>query len=147
MDPAQIPLLHDLIRRQSRSLLQYAREAYPWSKARDQAVSDAVQAIAEEQADALASLGRWLAKQRVPVSSLGAYPMHFTTMNFIAVHALLPRIIADERQQIAAVEQTYLALPDGEARGTVQALLDLKKNHLQQLNELQAVTSPPAIAS
>ena len=147
MEAAHIPLLHALIRRQSRSLLQYAREAYPWSKAKEHAAADAVQAIAEEQADAVASLGRWLAKQRAPVSSLGAYPMHFTTMNFIAVHALLPRIVAEERQQIADVEQTCLALPAGEARAQVQDLLDLKKAHLQRLMELQSTTSPPALAS
>src|SRR5262245_2416572 len=136
MDPAQIALLHALIRQESRSLLQYAREAYPWSKANEQAVCDAVQAIATAEAGAVAGLGRWLAKQHAPVSSIGAYPMHFTTMNFIAVHALLPRIVADERQRIAAVEKVFHALPAGDARQMVQSLLDLKKTHVQRLNEL-----------
>jgi len=146
MDPAQIALLHALIRQESRSLLQYGREAYPWSKANEQAVCDAVGAIAATEADAVAGLGRWLAKQRAPVSSLGAYPMHFTTMNFIAVSALLPRLVADERQGIAAVEKVCHALPAGDARQRVQALLDLKKNHLQRLNEL-ASAAPAALAS
>lgn len=147
MDVAQIALLHALVRQESRSVLQYAREAFPWSKTSEQSVGDTIQAIAAAEAEVNERLGRWLAKQRAPVSSIGAYPMQFTTMNFIAVHALLPRIIAEERQRIAVVAKTCLALPAGEGRALVQELLDLKKTHLQRLIELQSTTSPPALAS
>ncbi len=147
MDPAQIAMLHNLIRRESRSMLQYAREAYPWSKANEHAACDTVQAIAAEQGESLARLGRWLAKQRAPVPSLGAYPMHFTTMNFTAVHALTPRLAADEQQRIADLEKTCSALSAGEARALVQALLDLKKSHIQRLSELHSSASCAALAS
>src|SRR5207237_2893310 len=33
MDPAQAALLQDVLRRESRSLLQYVSESYPWAKA------------------------------------------------------------------------------------------------------------------
>ena len=147
MEAAQVALLQDLLRRESRSLLQYAHEAYPWSKAEGQAGCDAIRAMAQAEAEAVAKLGRWLAKQRVPVTFPGAYPMQFTTVNYIALHALLPRLIADQKRRSAAVEGVGAVLSDEEGRALVQALLDLKKDHAQQLAALQGMAAPAAAAS
>ena len=147
MEPAQVALLQNLLRQESRSLLQYAAESYPWSKAEGQGACDALRALAQAETAAVAKLGRWLAKQRVPLTFPGAYPLHFTTINFIAVQAMLPRLIADQQQRIVAVEKTAAAVSEEDGRALVQALLELKKSHLQQLSALQAPARPVAVAS
>ena len=144
MEPAEVALLQNLLRQESRSLLRYAAESSPWSKAEGQGACDALRAMAGAEAEATAKLGRWLAKQRVPVTFPGAYPLQFTTINFIAVHALAPRLIADQRQRILALEKTCAALTEADGRALVQALLELKKSHLQKLGALQAPARPAA---
>lgn len=146
MEPAQVALLQNLLRQESRSLLQYAAESFPWSKAEDQAEIKAIRAMAQAEADAVTKLGRWLARQRVPLTFPGAYPMHFTSINFIAVLALAPRLIADQEQHIAAVAQVEAALAHDDGRALVRPLLDLKRAHLQKLRELQNAASPTAVA-
>ena len=146
MEPAQVAPLQAVLRQESRSYLQYAAEASPWSKAEGQAACDGIRAMAAAEGEAVAMLGRWLAKQRVPLTFPGAYPMSFTTANFIAVHAVLPRLIADQQLRIAAVEKVRSVLADETCRGLVEALLELKKKHLQLLAGLQA-SPPPAAAA
>ncbi len=147
MTPHEIGLLQELLRRDSRSLLQYVSESYPWSKAESAAACDAVRRMAAAQRDALARLARWLAKQHAPATFPGAYPMHFTTTNFIALHYLIPRLIADEERCLAAASEAERALTADEGRKLLQALIDLKKQHLRELDALRTQTTPPAIAS
>jgi len=147
MEPAQAALLQDVLRRESRSLLQYVSESYPWTKAEGHAACAAVTAIAQTETAAITRLGRWLAKQRVPTTFPGAYPTHFTTTNFVALRYLLPRLADDQRQRIAAVEKVRTSLPAGEAREQLEMLLAVMKDHLKQLDALQAGSEPAAIAS
>ncbi len=137
MEPAQVAMLQGLLRTESRSLLQYAAEAYPWSKAGEQGACDAIRAMARAEADAVAKLGRWLAKQRVPLTFPGAFPISFTTSNFIAARAFVPRLIVDAQQHIAAVEKTCAALTPDDGRALAQSFLELKKSHLLKLSALQ----------
>ena len=146
MESVEVALLQSLLRQESRSLLQYAAESFPWSKAEDQAASDAIRAMAQAEAAAVAKLGRWLAKQRLPLTFPGAYPMHFTSINFIAVSALVPRLIADQEDRIAALEKACGALTNEDGRALLQGLLDLKKSNLQKLSALQTIASPAAVA-
>jgi hypothetical protein len=147
MEPAQAALLQDVLRRESRSLLQYVSESYAWTKAEGHAACAAVTAIAQAEAAAVARLGRWLAKQRVPTTFPGAYPTHFTTANFVALHYLLPRLADDQRQRIAAVEKARASLPAGEALQQLDTLLAAMKDNLKQLEALEANPAPSAIAS
>jgi hypothetical protein len=147
MEPAQAALLQGLIRSESRSLLQYVSESFPWSKSQEHAACDAVCTMAQAEAAAVSKLARWLAKQRVPVTFPGAYPMQFTTANFVSLHFLLPRLAEDQRKRLTEAETIAEALSESEAKALVQALIDLKTSHLQQLRALQAQTGPPALAS
>jgi hypothetical protein len=146
MEPAQVALLQDILRRESRSLLQYVAESYPWSKREGAAACAAIRSMARAEADVVARLGRWLAKERVAVTFPGAYPMQFTTMNFVAVSFLLPRLAEEERTRIAELQHSLNAIPDG-ARALVQTLIDLKGRHAEQLAALGKPTSPSALAS
>lgn len=139
--------LQDLLRRESRSLLQYASESFPWSKPKARAAGDAVCAMAQAQTDVVARLARWLAKQRVTVAFPGAYPMHFTTGNFVALQYLLPRLIVDEQRLVAAAQRTRAGLEPGDAQALVGELIDLKTKHVIDLGHLIGPTTPSALAS
>jgi hypothetical protein len=139
IDPHTQTLLQDILRRESRSVLMYVAEAYPWTTSmQTKALTDLQQLIAAER-EAVACLGRFLVRQRIPLPYLPSYPAHFTTINFVALDFLLPRLIEHERRSIAALERDLASLKDPAARTEVEKLLALKRRHLPQLEELASV--------
>ena len=139
MDAALEARLCDLIRQEGRSLLQYVSEAFPWTTAHDQAVKTAVLRFAHDEADALAKLSRHLAKERVRLPYTGGgFPMSYTTVNFVSLGYLLPRLAAEQETHVAAVERLWNALPDGPTRDHVAQLLVKKKQHLAELRTFAA---------
>ena len=146
MDAALTARLQDLVRREGRLLLRYVSESFPWSTAHDQDVRAAVLRFAERESDALGKLARHLQTVHVAVPHPGSYPMSFTTVNFVSLSYLLPRLAEEQKSGVAEVERLCNVLPDGETRNLVGQLLVLKKQHLSQLNNF-AATSPPSMAS
>lgn len=147
MEAAQVAPLQAVLRQETRSLLQYAREAFPWTTVAGHGACDAIDSMARAESEAVAKLGRWLAKQHVPLTFPGAYPIQFTNLNFIAVAAFLPRLVADQRRRIAEVERARAVLADAQGCALVEELLQLKKKHLQQLIDLTSSPAPLAQAS
>jgi hypothetical protein len=137
-------LLEALVRREGRSLLQYVSAAFPWPKAPGDPTPDRVRDLAREERDALASLTKFLTRRRHVVPYLGAFPMAFTTMNFVSLDYLLPRLADDGRRSVAALERDRAALADGDARAELDQFLDLKRRHLKTLEAL--ATAPAAAA-
>jgi hypothetical protein len=135
-------LLETIIRREGRSLLQYLSEAYPWPKSSGDPTPDRVRDLAREERDAVGSLVKFLARRRHTVAYLGAFPMAFTTMNYVSVDYVLPRLAEDGRRAVAALERDRAALTDADARAEVDRLLDLKRRHLKALEGL--ATAPAA---
>jgi hypothetical protein len=136
-------VLQDLLRRESRSVLTYVAEAYPWTTwAEEKTLADLQQLIAAER-EAVACLGRFLVRQRIPLPYLPPYPAHFTTINFLALDFLLPRLIDYERRSLADLERDRAMLKDPTAQAEVDKLLALKRRHLPRLQEL-ASTQPQA---
>jgi hypothetical protein len=105
-------------------------------------LTDLQQIIAAER-EAVASLGRFLVRQRISLPYLRPYPAHFTTINFLALDFLLPRLIEYERRSIADLERDQATLKDPTAQVEVDKLLALKRQHLPRLEEL-ASTQPQA---
>lgn len=139
-------VLQDILRRESRSVLTYVAEAYPWTTANEEkALRDLQQLIAAER-EAVACLGRFFIRKRIPLPFVPAYPIHFTTINFLALDFLLPRLIEQERRSIADLERDLAAVKDPMAQAEVEKLLALKRRHLPQLKEL-AAAQPQANAS
>jgi hypothetical protein len=136
-------LLQDIVRRESRSVLTYVGDAYPWTTARDSRAADALRKLIAEEAGAVAGLGRFLFRRHMPVVSLGSYPSSFTTMNFVALEYLLPRLIDYERRSIADLERDLVGVRDPEARAEVEKLLAVKRRNLPVLESL-AVGQPKA---
>jgi hypothetical protein len=136
-------LLQEVLRREGRSELMYVAEAYPWASARGSAAREALQRLIREEADALTALGRWMARRRVPLPYLGAFPTGFTTINFLALDYLLPRLRDLQREAVARLGRDAHGVTDPEARAQLERLLELKQRHLATLESL-AASGPPA---
>jgi hypothetical protein len=142
IDPQTEAILQGIMRRESRSLASYIADAYPWTKAAASPALDAVQQAIRNEAEAVSALGRYLVRHRAAVPFLGSYPAGFTSMNFVALDYLVPRLLASQRQLIAAVEADLRRLPTGGPREQAEALLAVKRQTLAALENL----SSPVVA-
>jgi hypothetical protein len=138
-DP-QTAAMQAILRRESRSFLQYIGDTLPWPAPENEEVEARLRPLIEEERAATAELGRFLVRSRVPLPYVGPYPAAFTTTNFISLARLLPPLIEEERRAVGALERELDDLVDPEARVCVQGLLDVKRRHL---HSLEARTPPP----
>jgi hypothetical protein len=137
--------LQELLRRESRSFLQYVRDSFPWTTSEEKAALAQLQTLIEEERSATTALAKFLARQRIPLPYLGSYPVAFTTLNFISLDHLLPMLADTERRAIADLESDLASFPDAECRHEVQKILDLKRQHLKTLEAL-AIAHPETVA-
>lgn len=147
MNAALEDRLRQLVRHEGRSLLQYVSESFPWTKAHNEGIRDAITRFAREQAEALASLTDHLVKNHVRLPQVSNYPMSFTSMNFVSLSYLLPRLIDEQQARLAELEGLCNALPEGPTRQLVARLLVLKKEHLARMNAIDPAVFAPPIAS
>jgi hypothetical protein len=136
MDPQTQTLLQEVLRRESRSLLQYLAESYPWTTEDKHAVVDRLQHLCAEERDAAGRIARYLTRHHVPLPYLGSYPMDFTTINFIGVDYALSRLLKATHLEIAMLEMELNQVSDSEARELLEDLLAMKQNHLEELQKL-----------
>ncbi len=144
LDPQTQALLQDVVRRQSRSLLQYVSEAFPWTSSEEQGALEVVRGLVVEEHAAAAELARYLQRRRVGVPYTGSYPSDFTTINYVSLDYLLPLLVKHERESIAALERETQQLSDGEARVLLDKLLATKRRHLTTLEGLADQAKPAA---
>lgn len=130
--------LSEILRRESRSYLQYVRESSPWAKGKDEAVRESVLTMAMNENAALQDLGRTMQKHHIALPALGGFPASFTTSNFIDVGFLIPKLIAAQKQAIAALEVNLAAVQDADFRNRLQTFHELKSKHLQELEAQRA---------
>ncbi len=116
IDPHAQSLLQDILRRESRSVLLYVAEAYPWANAAEEKSLAALRQLIDVEGRAVTELGQFLVRQRITLPFLPSYPAHFTTINFLALDYVLPRLADYERQSIADLERDLAALKDPAAR-------------------------------
>jgi hypothetical protein len=141
ISPQDAARLEGIIRREGRSLLQYVSEAFPWVRTgTDEALTRLQQLVGEER-DAVAALSRFLVRRRHTPPYLGSYPMAFTTMNFVSLDFLVPRLAEQQRRAIAELEKDRQALTDAEAKVEVDKVLQMKRQHLQTLEALAPATA------
>ena len=136
MDARTQAILQDLVRKEGRSLLQYVGESYPWTTANNHDKLPVLLQMVKEEQDAAAAVVRLLLKRKVRPPYLGAYPMHFTTINYISLDHLLPPLVDFEKRRIAELDRELPLVDDVEARAAVLSLLDMKRRHLQTLDGL-----------
>lgn len=141
----QALLLQDIVRRESRSLLQYVSEAFPWTNQKEQAALASVQRMVEEERRDTAVLGQFLVRRRIGVPYLGPYPLSFTNINYTSLDHLLPMLVQHQRRAIEQLESDLRKLSDPEAQQQVRRILEIKRRHLQTLEHLSG--SPTAAAA
>lgn len=144
IDARDSALLKDVLRRESRSFLQYVADAFPWTTSNENDALGTLQKLIEEEREAIAGLGRFLYRQRQTLPYLGAYPSHFTTLNYVALDYLLPKLAEEERAEIAGLERDLNELIDPEASAEIDKLLSIKRRHLEAIETLAAHAKTPA---
>ena len=122
MDPQSQRILQGIVRREGRSLLQYLSDAFPCTTINEGDALARVQQFVKEERDSTAALVRFLQRRRVTPPYFGAYPMSFTTLNFITLDHLVPLLVDAERKAIAALENDLAHLTDPEARQLIQGM-------------------------
>jgi hypothetical protein len=129
-------MLQDMFRKEGRSLLQYVSESFPWTTSKNEAALAKFQEMVKEEQEATARLGRFLRKRKIRLPYLGAYPMSYTTINFVSFEHLLPYLIDFEKRRLAELEVDLMAATDDEAHALLRDLIELKRRHLQTLSGL-----------
>jgi hypothetical protein len=145
IDAQSLPVLQELVRRESRSLLQYIHDSFPWTPENEQPALAQLRQFAEEERESAAALGRWLARNRQMVPNLGAYPSGFTTINYASLDYVLPKVAKHEREGLARLDQDLTAIKDAAARALVAALIDKKREHLSAVEKLAAAHPEPSV--
>jgi hypothetical protein len=128
--------LQDIIRREGRSLLQYAVESFPWTSSGTDARPAVLLQAAQDEAEAAGELARLLVRHRLTPPWLGAYAMAFTSFNYLALDRLVPLLVQHQLRGVAALEADLKQLDDEEVRDRVRGLLNVKHANLKKLEGL-----------
>lgn len=144
MDSETQTVLQELLRRESRSVLTYVAEAFPWGNSRQVPALIQLQELIAREREAIARLGQLLVRRRIELPYLGSYPSSFTTINFLSLDYLIPRLIDAERRAIVELEYDLKRLHDPEAHKQIEDFLTLKRRHLVELEGLASPQTEPA---
>jgi hypothetical protein len=146
MPAADAQRLLDIVARESRSLLMYVSESFPWPTPQEREVLAQLQKIIAEESETVVGLGRFLVRQRIVPPPLRTYPQAFTSVNYVSLDHLLPMLAAYQREAVARLQREQAALYDAEARAQVGRLIEVKRRHLEAL-EAMAAAHPQKLAS
>jgi hypothetical protein len=138
-------VLQGALRRASRSLLQYIRDAFPWTAVGEEKAWGTLRQLADEDGAAVAELGRFLVARHVPLPYIGQFPVDFTSVNFVALDWVVPQLAEAQRQEIAALEADVSRVTDPDAAAALTRLLNVKRRHLPVLEGLTAAHPEPAV--
>ena len=136
MSPADEQRLQAVYRRGNRSMLQYAREASPYTPLADRKLLAAMKRIAAEEADALEAFAAFLDGRRVPLPFPGSFPMAFTDLNFVTIRSLLPKLVAEQKADRGTLDADREAVGDTAAKAQLQLLVELHRRHLSELEAI-----------
>jgi len=129
-------VMQGILRRESRSLLQYAGEAFPWTTSAQKETLASLQKLIEEERAAAEHLAGWLAKKRMSPTYLGPYPSNFTNVNYVTLAFFLPLLVEYQKQGVADLERDLPKITDADSAAMVRRILETKRRHLQVLQEL-----------
>jgi hypothetical protein len=138
MDAATVRRLENAFRRETRSFLQYVRDAFPWTTAGELATLAKLQGLIGEELEAAGTIAEFLARHRQGLPPVGTYPMNFTSLNFVSLDHLLPILLREERKSLADRERDFAEEQDSEAQTILRNIVNLKRRHLQTLEEMAA---------
>lgn len=137
INPADLALLQNLVRREGRSLVQYVSESFPWTTPDEYAALARFQEIVHEDMEGAARIARFLTRHKVrTLGPLGPYPMNFTTINYSSLDHLLPILQDNQRRRIAELTVDLKKVTDPECRHLLEEFIDLKRRHLAKLESM-----------
>ena len=136
IDATAQALLQDLFRRESRSLLQYMTESFPWTPPDKQATLSQLKKLGAQQRETAVKLAQFLERHHIPLPYLGAFPMEFANINFIGLDYAVPLLVKDEQEAVAELKADLERLDDPEARSLAHEILKEKQHLLKELEAL-----------
>jgi hypothetical protein len=138
MQPANVAAVYDLLGREISSLLHYLADAWPWAGGKEREVITRIQALIRAERDAHQKLATALRRQRV-VPPSPRFPMEYTTFHYVAMDFLLPRVIGQQQELLARLEDDIKRVADdADAKHLLEPVLALKRKHLVELERLAA---------
>jgi len=143
-------VLNRVLARLNRSLMQYAVDCWPWSRATDTSAIETpeqkfIEQMTVRQRDFVARLVE-LIMRRGDVVDFGSFPDN-SELHYVALDYLLGKLIADEQDLVALLKSALSALHhDPEAVGTVSELLAAETQNVTRLQELLRSVSATAAA-
>jgi hypothetical protein len=144
MDAPTQQRLQDIVGRERLSELMYVGQAFPWAPWHDSTAREEVMHLVTARRHTLIELGKWMGRHHIPIDTTESYPSRFMTINFLSLEHLLPRLLADERAGIAALEADLAHTKDRDARGLMEGLLLQKREHAARLEHLAEPHASPA---
>ena len=139
-------LLQEIVRRESRSLLLYIGDSFPWTTNEHAPDLVTMRKLVRREANAISTLGKFLVRQRITPPFYGSYPASFTSCNFIDLAFLLPRLMSAQEKGIAALTADIARVHEHEPKNQLEALLGVKQSTLAGLAALLSSHTPSASA-
>src|SRR6266852_6879227 len=109
-------MLEDIVRRESRSLLQYVSDSYPWTTPQERDTLAQIRGMIEEERQGVAEVVRFLQRRRQPPPYIGSYPSRFTSLSFVSLDHLIPLLASHEREDLNRLQKEVATVPDAEAK-------------------------------
>jgi len=117
-------------------MAQYLVQIAPWAEPEHRAAQELVQRIAAEEQQWCGRLAE-LIDQRDGVPLRGSFPTTYSSLHYVAVAALLPRLADYLRANIEQLRRDLDATGDDEqVRQVLQQMLEAKRKQLRELEEL-----------
>jgi rubrerythrin len=145
-DVPSYSLISDIVQRESRTLLQYVSDSYPWITSEERDVLAQIRTMIEEERQGMADLMRLLQRRRQPPPFIGNYPATFTSLSFVSLDHLIPLLTMHEREDLQRLEGEVGLISDPEADAVLQKIVEQKRRHLEKLQSLATNRSQPAVA-
>lgn len=140
-------IVHDILRHEARTLLQYACEAGPRFSAGDVAALDRLQSLANAEMAASRSLAAWLKQHREIAPGPDPYPESFMRLNFASLPYVLRMLEKDTRETIARLHGVLPELRDSGVRRLVEHLVEAKENSLRAFQNWSTASTAPVAAA
>jgi hypothetical protein len=119
-----------------RSLPMYLGYAKPYAVRGDERAEEVLANIVEQQKEMVDRIGA-LIVERGGVVQHGEFPMYFTGLHDLSLDYLVRRMIADQKRDVAAIEQCVRQLEgDPLGKALAEEALGAAKGHLDSLTEL-----------
>jgi hypothetical protein len=145
MEVGSHDLLAQLVALGTSSLLQYVGQSGMWAAPNSKDARNALLVLAAEERDETTRFMRFLQKKHIRLPPLGAFPSHFTTANFVTVDYLLPKLVHEHVKEIATIERLVNRIEDEQVRTMAQGYLDMKRRHLEALQDWSQPKAPVAV--